>query len=87
MPLAASSRGAKMRGEVSLAGPQEPATRIDGPFDVSFRPLVRPLVEADLPEVMRWLADPEVAAAREDYLALRQRRQRASAERRLLRME
>lgn len=83
MPLAASSRGAKMRGEVSLAGPQEPATRIDGPFDVSFRPLV----EADLPEVMRWLANPEVAAAREDYLALRQRRQRASAERRLLRME
>ncbi len=54
---------------------QETTGRIDGPFDVSFRPLV----EADLPAVMRWLADPEVvqfygdppadlAAAREDYV-------------------
>jgi len=30
--------------------------RIDGPFDVSFRPLT----EADLPALVRWLADPEV---------------------------
>lgn len=30
--------------------------RIAGPFDVS----LRPLVEADLPNVMRWLAEPEV---------------------------
>lgn len=30
--------------------------RIEGPFDVSFRPLV----EADLPDIMRWLADAEV---------------------------
>ncbi len=32
--------------------------RIDGPFDVSFRPLE----EGDLPALMRWLADPEVVA-------------------------
>ena len=32
--------------------------RIDGPYDVSFRPLA----ESDLPALMRWLADPEVVA-------------------------
>ena len=49
--------------------------RIDGPYDVSFRPLA----ESDLPALMRWLADPEVVAfygdppatldeARQDYV-------------------
>ena len=35
---------------------QDEATRIGGPFEVS----LRPLVEDDLPALMRWLADPEV---------------------------
>ena len=50
--------------------------RIDGPFDVSFRVVG----EADLPDLMRWLSEPEVVAyygdppasldaAREDYVA------------------
>ena len=58
-----------------MPSPHESVARIEGPFDVSFRPLV----EADLPDVMRWLADPEVvqfygdppvdlATAREDYV-------------------